>query len=265
MKIFDQHVHSKYSPDSNESLKNYVKHASEMGLEYFIITDHVDFDCPFYKCDWIFDPHQEAKELQELQKQYPNVLLQLGAELGYKRKELQRLLDFKNSYNFDLINLSVHEYDGVDFYQIEFYKKRGIKSLLDMYFRCCLDAVKTIKDYDVFCHFDFAFKTAYAVDNTIKIYEYEDYLIQLFKIIIEDGKVLEINTKVQEIINDVDHIKYFLRLYKSLGGTDISLSSDAHKLDRYMSSFDRIIPIIKECGFNELCYFVHRKKYKISI
>ena len=83
--------------------------------------------------------------------------------------------------------------------------------------------------------------------------------------LIEEGKSFEINTKVQESINNDDHVRYMLNLYKSLGGEKLTLSSDAHSVDRYNSSFPRYIKIIKECGFNKLRYYVKRKEYTFDI
>ena len=77
--------------------------------------------------------------------------------------------------------------------------------------------------------------------------------------------MLEINTKVQESINDDEHLKYILRLYKSLGGNYLTLSSDAHKKERYLSGYDKYSKIIKNSGFDRLCYFVKRELYFYDI
>ena len=86
----------------------------------------------------------------------------------------------------------------------------------------------------------------------------------LNKLIIEKDKCLEINTKVQNAIND-EHTLYILSLYKKLGGKHLTLSSDAHAADRYCSSFDKYIKIIKEEGFDHLCYFVNRERKELAI
>ena len=79
------------------------------------------------------------------------------------------------------------------------------------------------------------------------------------------NKALEINTKVQEAINDINHTKYLLSLYRQMGGEKVTLSSDAHSKERYLSNFDYYKNIIKECGFNYLVYFVKQKEYHYSI
>ena len=85
------------------------------------------------------------------------------------------------------------------------------------------------------------------------------------KLLIEKNKAFEINTKVQEVIFDIDkdnhHIEYLLKTYKDLGGSKITLSSDAHKKERYRSLFLKYMKIIKDNGFNELSYFVFLPKF----
>ena len=46
--------------------------------------------------------------------------------------------------------------------------------------------------------------------------------------LIKHHKALEINTKVQEAIHDMNHTKYLLSLYRQMGGEKLTLSSDAH-------------------------------------
>ena len=33
----------------------------------------------------------------------------------------------------------------------------------------------------------------------------------------------------------------------------------------YMNNYDKFASIVKECGFNELCYYVKRKEYRYVI
>ena len=97
---------------------------------------------------------------------------------------------------------------------------------------------------------------------------YENYLKEIFTTIIKDNKALEINFKVQQTINDDNHLKALLNMYKKYGGVKLTLSSDAHFLDQidsYYNNQERIMCIIKECGFNQLSYFVKRKEYIYEI
>ena len=128
-----------------------------------------------------------------------------------------------------------------------------------------IDGLVTWDDFDVLSHFDYGFKTAYLIDSNLRVSEFESYLNKIFGLLISKKKALEINIKVQETINDVEHVKYFLNLYKSLGGERITISSDAHSADAYLKHFDKYAGLAKECGFTEVCYFVKRREYRYKI
>ena len=264
MKIHDQHVHSYYSFDSEQPIEEYLKKAEELGLSYFVLTDHCDLNYLDQNKDLFFDIDKQFKELKALQEKYPNIKILKGIEIGYKPNEINRINSIIKDNQFDLINFSLHESDKIDYYFAEEYKKHGIIETLNLYFKRELEAIESFKDYDVFCHLDYGFKTAYLIDQNLSIDKYENELSKIMKVLIKDEKALEINLKVQEVL-PIKHTKYILNLYKSLGGKYLTLSSDAHELDKFRLHFDKYIKIIKDSGFDNLVYFVNRNKYLFKI
>lgn len=269
--LHDQHIHSSFSSDSKQELSFYIDKAIELGCKYYITTDHLDFNICNSHIDWVADYKEQRKYLDFLKKtKYKDndIELLLGIEVGYKAKDnldyQKRINKILKDNDFDLINLSVHDYKDVDFYFYDNYEKYGLDEIMKIYFNMELDAINEM-DFDCLCHIDYAFKTIKMNNNDVKIDKYEDYLIRIFKSLIEKDKALEINTKVQEAINDDEHVRYLLRLYKKCGGKLLTLSSDAHELKRYESNFDYYKQIIKEEGFDYLCYFVKRKRYLYKI
>lgn len=257
-KIYDQHVHSYYSFDSEQSIEKYLSKAQELGLEYFILTDHCDLNYLDKGKDIFFDIKKQQEELDKLQTLYPNIKILKGIEIGYKPNQSKRINQIIKDYDFDLINLSLHESDGIDYYFKEEFQKRGIKETLDIYFNRELEAVTDFDDYDVFCHLDYGFKTAYLTDPSITIKDYEDIITRIMKVLINKEKALEINIKVQEVLPET-HTQYLLELYKRLGGKYLTLSSDAHTVDKYYEGFDKYLKLIKESGFDSLTCYVKRK------
>jgi len=63
MKIHDQHVHSCYSLDSEQSIKEYLNKATDLGLKYFILTDHYDLDFLGQGNKWCFDINKQHQEV----------------------------------------------------------------------------------------------------------------------------------------------------------------------------------------------------------
>lgn len=262
--IHDQHIHSYYSFDSKQPIEEYLDTASRLGLEYFVLTDHYDLNHINSGKDLSFDISEQRKELKKLQKEYPNIKILFGIEMGYKPSELEHINKVLNENKFDIINFSLHELDDIDYYFPDRFIKDGVDKTLQTYFDKQLEMVRSFDNFDVLCHIDYAFKTAYQIDSTLKIKKYENTIIEIMKELIKKDKAFEINTKVQEVL-PIEHTKYLLHLYKQVGGENLTLSSDAHEVARFRKDFDKYISIIKETGFDHLTYFVNRKKYQYDI
>ncbi len=262
--LHDQHVHSMYSRDSNELLENYIKKAKENNLKYFITTEHIEFDSVITNDNWEVDYPNLIKELNELGEKYKiNVLL--GVEIGFRLDKLDLMNDLVNKYDFDLINMSIHDSGKFDYYMEDHFKEYGLDFMMNIYLDNCISGLNNFFNYDVFSHFDYAFKTIYKLDNNFDFTKYEEKIIEVLKLIIKNNKALEVNTKVQSAFKDDSHLIYLLNLYKKLGGNKITLSSDAHVLNHYMKDFSHYKKLLKELGFNKLSYFIKRKEYKYEI
>lgn len=267
-RLHDQHLHSSYSFDSKENIKNYYKLANELGCGYFVTTEHIEFDSVYNHQDWTVDFDSLKKDLEKYSKKYPNVVPLLGVELGYRKDKLFEMNNLINSQQFDVINMSIHDNGMYDYYMKKDFLEIGVDKMLEIYFNNAIDGVKTFKDYDVLSHLDYGFKTAYTINNSLNIKDYEHYLIPIFNEIVKDEKVLEINYKVQKTINDDQHLLDFLSIYKKCGGTKLSFSSDAHfteQLVDYYNDQEHYINLIKQAGFSELYYFIKRKEFKYII
>jgi histidinol-phosphatase (PHP family) len=263
MVLHDQHVHSSFSHDSNEDILNYVEASIKQGCKYFITTEHIDFDLPVKHETWSVDFNKLQDKLQLIKSTYPIIPL-LGVELGYKKEYIQSLKKIIKNNNFDLINLSIHDNGEIEYYYQECYKKYGIKETLTIYYEQVEEALDNFLDFDVLSHLDYAYKTAYLIDNSYDFFNDLESIKTILQKLIKLNKTLEINTKVQKYLPD-EHLFKLLNLYKSLGGTKLSLSSDAHTVNRYLENFHKYQEIIKKAGFDYLCYYIKRKEYRFII
>ena len=264
MKYFDQHLHSEFSVDSEEKAEAYLLKARSRGVTRFITTEHVEFDWNNENVDYVPDFSAQRALNEVLQRKFPEIKIMQGVEIGYRTELLPRIKKLLTKNDFDLINLSVHDYKGFDMY---FYdpKTVGADKMLRYNFEKIAEAAGGEIDYDVLCHVDYAFKSAYHYDKSLKIDLYEDFLKKIFSIVIERGKALEINLKVQRSINSRGHVDYLLSLYRSLGGKYLTLSGDSHSVEDYLFSVEKYAAIIKENGFDSLRFFDHRKPFDADI
>ena len=52
---------------------------------------------------------------------------------------------------------------------------------------------------------------------------------------------------------------YFLRLYKKLGGKNITISTDAHKVDYFCNGIEHYVSLLKQVGFDHVNYLKNFK------
>ena len=264
-KYYDQHIHSSYSEDSEENLENYYIKAVENGCEYVVTCEHFDYLTIVTGKTWRADFDSLLKEQEKLKEKYPTITPLLGVEVGYKLSSIKAIDELLSKYPFDIVQFSIHDNDLIDYYFKPAFEG-DIDSKIKGYFTHIIEGLNRYDNFDVFSHLGFGFKTGKMIDNSLDIKNYENYVKEIMSLVIKKNKAFELNTKVIETIYDIDkdyhHLEYILDLYKSLGGSKLTLSSDAHKSSRYMSSFPIIMDIIKKHGFNELSYFIKRKEYK---
>ena len=264
MKIYDQHVHTKYSPDSKAIIEDYLILAIEKRNRYFVSTDHVDYDMVSSHINSITDFHTKQNELETLKLKYPNITILDGIEMGYRHDYVDEMKEILKKYHFDIVLLSVHDNGIIDFYRKDHALKYGLINTMNIALDYILESITNIIDYNVLAHIDYTFRTIYSCDNSLHINLFENQLIKIFQKLIEDKKTLEINTKVQQALVD-DHLIYILKLYKSVGGERLTISSDCHDVRRFEEYQDKYIDIIKKYGFNKLVYFVNKEEYFIDI
>ena len=264
MILHDQHIHTKYSEDSNAEIRDYFEKISKMGIKYFICCDHTDLDTVINKVDWRADYEACYQEALEISKDYPEIKVLRGAEIGYRKDKLQEINRIIQQHDFDLINLSIHDNGIYDYYMRNIFTPTNHDEIMNTYLDNIYDALINMDNFDVLSHIDYGFKTLKLVDDKADFFKYEDKIREIMKLLIKKNKTLEINSKVQIFIDD-NHLRRLLKLYYSLGGRKVSLSSDSHEVKMYYYNFDKYMKIIKECGFDYLSYFIKRKEYLYKI
>ena len=122
------------------------------------------------------------------------------------------------------------------------------------YYEAILDCVKLYKNYSVLGHLDLIKRYdsyPHYPDEKLK-----DILSDILKIVIADGKGIEVNTSSFKYgLDDLTPSRYILELYYNLGGKIITIGSDSHKCDRIGDHFDEVIGVLKEIGFKEIYTF----------
>ncbi|MCD8027401.1 MAG: histidinol-phosphatase HisJ family protein [Erysipelotrichaceae bacterium] len=265
----DYHVHTEFSDDSEYLMEDVIKGAIDMGMNEICITDHVDYGI---KNDWDsgveieyrdgmplanVDYPKYFEEINRLRKIYP-ITIKQGMEFGIQTQTIRDYEKLFHQYDFDFIILSIHQVEDKKFWTNEFQTGRTQKQYNERYYQEMLDVVKNYKDYSVLGHMDLIVRY-----DDQGIYPFEllkDQIAEILKIVIEDGKGIEVNTSSHRYgLKDLTPSRDILKLYKDLGGRIITIGSDSHKKDHLGAYIEETKEELKKLGFKEFCTYEHMK------
>lgn len=247
----DLHIHTEFSCDSEARIGEYVARAIEKNLETICFTDHVDLNINdygynYYKADSFFEKYNDLKVKHQNQLE-----ILAGIEFGEPHlypHQLQQL----SKYNYDFIIGSIH-WIGDMFPCQKVREKYSAKEFFIMYWDVMLDTVKQ-DGFDALGHIDFP-KRYYN-----EIYYSEDIVSEIFKHLIENDSVIEINTSsLRKGCEETMPGNELLNIYKSVGGKYITIGSDAHVIGDLNAGYEMATSLIKKMGLKEVKY-VNRKR-----
>jgi histidinol-phosphatase (PHP family) len=260
--MLDIHTHTKFSHDGSEEPLDMAKAAEEMGLRYLAFTDHLDLD---YNANLKYilvsrlNVPKQYKELTKLCSEYSgNLILATGIEVGYSHEVVNKYRKIIEAHSYDVVINSIHTINNVDLYFKQFYTANTRKEAFEKYLNAVLASVYADYPYDVIGHMGYILRYS---PYSPKKYSYEEFPKLFDDIlfgIIERGKTLEVNTKTKDediFMPSVD----ILKRYRELGGTLITLGSDAHKKQEIAGKFDEAAKVLKELGYKTLTAYKKRE------
>jgi len=262
----DYHVHSNFSGDCSVEPEDIIIDAINNGLKEICFTDHIDYDCPDLPEKFEFDADEYFEAMTQLKERYKeNIDVKIGVEIGLQAHILDQCSEFVNSKDFDFVIASFHTHKNKDIYSTDILFKKTPHEVLSEYLDEILYSISNYNDYSVIGHLDLLKRYSDGIKE-LDVKNYFDKYSEIFKILIENGKGIEINTSGlrQDVgiqFPDVELIK----LYKKLGGEIITLGSDTHGTGTLMHEFEEIKLILKKIGFKNIYQFDKRKPIKLEI
>lgn len=277
----DNHVHTAFSTDSNTPMEEMLKKAIEIGFSSICFTDHMDYDFPSKdkngKAEFLLDTPAYFDEMARLALLYPQIRIRRGIELGLKENVIDNCISLASEYKFDFIIASTHLVCNTDPYSDAYWQNTDEKSAILKYYEATLENAKSGADFDVYGHIDYITRyTPYMkklrkdnlYDNAYSLKTAENFLDiieEIFKILIYNGKGIEINTGgLKYGTNHTNPHERILKLYSELGGEIITVGSDAHETRHLGYDFYRVPEILQLCGFKYYTEFTGRKPSMIK-
>jgi len=262
--LFDCHVHSNFSFDSNLAPQDACEKAIKLGFEGIAFVDHLDFDFPGYD-DIIIDFNKYSSFMEALKKRYKGRLeIIKGIEVGIQPHVIESSSAIVEKHDFDFAIGSIHILDGLDPYRDPYYCGKSKIEAYEGYLKEILFMIENYDNFDVSAHFDYIVRCADYTDNSMKYCEHSDLFDAIFRLLISKGKGFEVNTgsfrkRTNNNSSTPEYDIEILKRYRELGGEIICLGSDAHSIEFIGYGFDYFKEMVKSAGFKYLTRFKKRK------
>ncbi len=273
MILSDQHMHSCFSGDSKSEISDMIDSAISKNLMTICFTDHYD---PLFPCyregeQGIFDLDtvkymQKAAIIRENDDIQSKIKVRFGVELGIYPGIYDTCKDIINASPYDFVILSSHTANKEDPYRPEYWEGIDPVKGITMYFEEILENVRNFKDFDVYGHLDYCVRYTETTPEQIKLSNYKDIISEIFRILIENGKGIEINSGgLRRKKNEFNPNPEILSFYKECGGEIITFGSDAHIPSDIAYGIDKASDLLNSIGFKYIAEFKERKPEFIRI
>lgn len=258
--IWDSHMHTSFSGDSDASPESMIKRAISLGLPGITITDHEDIDYPDDPSLFLLDFDSYRDTILGLQEKYKDrIAVRFGIEIGLQPHLAEKHQEITDSLPFDFVIGSSHVVHGMDPYYPEYFNGRKESAAYREYFESILENISAWQGFDSYGHLDYVVRYGPNQDKYYQYETYSDIIDAILKRLIDLGKALEINSAGFKYgLNHPNPTERIITRYRELGGELITTGADAHKPEHIAWDFDRVRDILLACGFRY--YTVYRRR-----
>lgn len=255
--IFDSHMHTRFSADSQMSATEALAKARSLGLGV-VFTEHFDYGLELDGKSFTFDA---AAYMQEYQN-FRSDAVRLGVEVGLRKSARAANAAFLTQAAFDYVIGSIHLVDDFDIYYPEFYAGKDKATAYGKYFAQMATEAE-LADFDALGHIDYICRAAPYDDPELDYPSFAAQIDSVLNIIVERGKVLELNTRRFYSQRAVAELVPVYRRYHDLGGRYVTIGSDAHKVAAIGNYFSDALKFAEELDLTPVT-FCQRKREVLS-
>ena len=268
----DLHTHSNVSLDSSTSMEEMAIAAIKKGIDILCFTDHCDpiyGDEPGVKRASGFEEWAVGYDkIAAVREKYGDKIEILhGMELAEIPQDPIRAREWSKAPGLDFVLGSIHAVPQMqDFYYLKFGDEAACRKLSSMYLD---ENIRLARENiaDAIGHIGYTNRYMVRHGAYIDLMDFRDKLEMLFKLLVENGRGIEINCSGlrQKGLDEPFPNLSILKFYKECGGEIITIGSDAHSAHHVGEGFHQAIEIAKEAGFGYITVFRQRKPEFIAI
>lgn len=259
--MYDCHVHSSFSGDSNMDAEIALNAAIKNGLNGISFTDHLDIDYPDYDDVFTIDFDKYSEFMDRLKRDYSaKIKVFKGIEVGIQPHVIEESLDIVKKYDFDIVIGSIHIVDKTDLHNGDFCKDKTKYEAYLRYLEAVLECINLFNNFDILGHIDLIRRYGCYDDRTLNLSDFGDRIDAILKALVSNGKGIEINTSGFRYNLDSPMPDYeIIKRYRELNGEIICTSSDAHTPEYIGYKFDYAKELLLKAGFKYTTHFESRK------
>lgn len=263
--LTDSHIHCAFSSDSTTDPIEIIEKSISIGLSKIWFTDHCDMDYPDHGDLFLLDFPSYFQKLRQLQIQFQSqIAIYIGVEMGLQPHLMERIQTLVDTYPFDFVIGSTHTVGRKDPAFPTFYHNQSIKEGLHSYFQEILHNLSLTDCYDTCAHLDYAVRYLPRKDQDFQLAYYMQDIDSILQCIIQKDKSLEVNTGGFRCgLGRSNPGIEILQRYYQLGGTNITLGSDAHTPEFLASNFKEVLASLSKIGFDHYCIYENRTRVNI--
>ena len=255
--MFDFHLHSTVSFDGSGAPQQMADAAARAGLKEICFTDHVDYSSDPTVAPRLFTVEEYNAAYGSVQAK--GLTVRHGFEFGLTRWNQPHLAALLAQRPFDFVIGSLHFVDGFDPYDLDFWNGKTPKQAFTRCFDETLECVRRHRDFDVLGHLTYVCKSEHNPTHEAALYrDYREVSDEIMKVLIANGKGMEINTSGIDRCNAFLPSADYLRRFKELGGEIVTVGSDAHAPGRVGQYTAEALELLRDI-FGYVCTFADRK------
>ncbi len=248
--LTDYHIHSKFSPDADNTIDQICRHALHIGFQEIAITEHKE-----WHPDWVgifrVEGYFEVLERAKKEYQLSGLTLYSGVEVGNPHDFREQYTDFISKYPFDFVLAALHWLNGESIHSKACFRGRDPNEVYDQYFKE-IERMSRSCQFDILVHFDRIFWQGMLLGAAPDLTKLELSIRAALSALVEREQALELNTRF------LDHepnwntvIQTVFQWFHEEGGRQVVVNSDAHRIDQIGRNFDTAMRILSKTGYEQ--------------
>lgn len=269
MSLYDQHLHSWHSFDSEAGPAAQCQAAVEKGLAGITFTEHYDT----HPEDWPtcrYDDGKISETIGAVREWFRGKLVVgKGIEVCYQPQRMPAILDFLESHRFDLVILSVHWAGGralgrPDGWAGQWQQRTReyLQTVLEAARFCAARRELGERPFDVLGHLDVVKRYTRRYCGEYDLRFCGDVIDEILRTCVAVELAVEINTStLRQGLDEVMPAEWVLERYATFDGRRITLGSDAHTSRSVGAAFSETARMLKDKGLTHYCVFRNRQAH----